>query len=92
VTQADPEFVAALAVFTRQGLGLRSGPSALLAHLFWWGPTPLARETAREVWLRGDEHLETLAYTKAQGWKLRKSLKQAIAERLNAMRPQALLK
>jgi len=92
VTQADPEFVAALAVFARQGLGLRSGPSALLAHLFWWGPTALAREVAQEVWLRGDEHLETLAYTQAQGWKLRKALKQAVAERLNTMSPAALLK
>lgn len=92
VTQADPEFVAALAVYARQGLGLRSGPSALLAHLFWWGPTALAREVAQGVWLRGDEHLETLAYTQAQGWKLRKALKQAVAERLNTMSPAALLK
>lgn len=92
VTQADPEFVAALAVYARQGLGLRSGPSALLAHLFWWGPTALAREVAQGVWLRGDEHLETLAYTQAQGWKLRKALKQAVAERLNTMSPSALLK
>lgn len=92
VTQTDPEFVAALAVYARQGLGLRSGPSALLAHLFWWGPTALAREVARGIWLRGDEHLETLAYTQAQGWKLRKALKQAVAERLNTMSPAALLK
>lgn len=92
VTARDPELVAGLAVFARQVLGLRSGPSALVAHLFWEGPRPLALATASGVWLRGDEHLETLAYTRAQGWKLRKSLKKAVAERLNRMSPRALIK
>jgi hypothetical protein len=67
VSQRDPHFVASLAQYARQVLGLRSGPSAPVAHLFWWGPKELAREAARGVWLRGDEHLETLAYTKPQG-------------------------
>lgn len=92
VTQQDPEFVALLATYARQVLGLRSGPSALVAHLFWWGPVEVARGTAQRVWLRGDEHLETLAYTRAQGWRIRKALKRAVAQRLNAMSPQALLK
>ncbi|MDM7323476.1 MAG: TROVE domain-containing protein [Thermus sp.] len=92
VTARDPELVAGLAVFARQVLGLRSGPSALVAHLFWEGPRPLALAAASGVWLRGDEHLETLAYTRAQGWKLRKSLKKAVAERLNRMSPRALIK
>jgi len=88
----DPLYVAALARYARQVLGLRSGPSALVAHLFWWGPKALAEEAARGVWLRGDEHLETLAYTRAQGWRITKGLKRAVAWRLNAMSPQALLK
>ena len=92
VTARDPEWVASLAVFARQTLGLRSGPSALVAHLFWEGPRELALATAFQVWLRGDEHLETLAYTRLQGWKLRKSLKKAVAQRLNQMSPWALLK
>jgi 60 kDa SS-A/Ro ribonucleoprotein len=92
LSQKDPQYVAALAQYGRQVLGLRSGPSALVAHLFWWGPKEVAEEAAQGVWLRGDEHLETLAYTRAQGWKIRKALKRAVASRLNAMSPRALLK
>jgi hypothetical protein len=92
LSRRDPRYVAALARYARQVLGLRSGPSALVAHLFWWGPKEVAEEAARGVWLRGDEHLETLAYTRLQGWKLTKGLKRAVAWRLNAMSPQALLK
>lgn len=92
LSQGNPWYVAALARYTRQVLGLRSGPSALVAHLFWWGPREAAEAAARGVWLRGDEHLETLAYTRAQGWKLRKALKRAVAWRLNTMSPRALLK
>jgi hypothetical protein len=92
LSQKDPRYVAALAQYARQVLGLRSGPSALVAHLFWWGPKEVAEEAARGVWLRGDEHLETLAYTRAQGWKITKGLKRAVASRLNAMSPRALLK
>ncbi|RIH81542.1 60 kDa SS-A/Ro ribonucleoprotein [Meiothermus luteus] len=92
VTQEDPEFVSILATYARQVLGLRSGPAALLAHLFWWAPREVALGTAPRVWLRGDEHLETLAYTRAQGWKLKKALKKAVAKRLNSMSPHALLK
>ena len=44
------------------------------------------------MWLRGDEHLETLAYTRAQGWKITKALKKAVASRLGSMSPAALLK
>ena len=91
-SQRDPLYVSALARYARQVLGLRSGPSALVAHLFWWGPREVAEAAARGVWLRGDEHLETLAYTRAQGWKITKGLKRAVASRLNAMSPQALLK
>jgi 60 kDa SS-A/Ro ribonucleoprotein len=79
--------VASLAQYARQVLGLRSGPSALVAHLFWWGPKEVAKEAAQGVWLRGDEHLETLAYTRAQGWKITKGLKKAVASRLNSMNP-----
>lgn len=68
VTQEDPEFVFILATYAHQVLGLCSGPAALLAHLFWWDPGEVGLRTAARVWLRGDEHLETLAYTKAQGW------------------------
>jgi hypothetical protein len=92
LSQKDPRYVGALAQYARQVLGLRSGPSALVAHLFWWGPREVAEEAAQGVWLRGDEHLETLAYTRAQGWKIRKALKRAVAKRLNAMSPRALLK
>jgi 60 kDa SS-A/Ro ribonucleoprotein len=92
VSQKDPHFVASLAQYARQVLGLRSGPSALVAHLFWWGPKEVAKEAAQGVWLRGDEHLETLAYTKAQGWKITSGLKKAVASRLNSMNPVALLK
>ena len=92
MVRRDPHFVGSLAVFARQVLGLRSGPSALVAHLFWEGPRELAQRVATQVWLRGDEHLETLAYTRGQGWKVRKALKKAVAERLNRMSPQALLK
>ncbi|MGC8947250.1 MAG: TROVE domain-containing protein [Anaerolineae bacterium] len=90
----DPVFVAELAKFARQVLGLRSAPSAIVAHLFWSRDVPeeLGRDAAFGVWLRGDEHLETIAYTKAMGWKLRKRLLRAIADRLNRMPPHALLK
>ena len=92
VTREDPAFVASLAVYARQELGLRSGPNALVAHLFWEGPRNLAKHTASQVWLRGDEHLENLAYTKALGWKITNALKDAVAQRLNDMSPWALLK
>ena len=90
----DPIFVAELAKFARQVLGLRSAPSAMVAHLFWDRNVPegLVRDAAFGVWLRGDEHLETLAYTKMAGWKFRKRLLRAIADRLNQMSPRALLK
>lgn len=92
VISEDPRMVGSFAVFARQVLGLRSGPAALVAHLFWEGPKDVALAAAKGVWLRGDEHLETLAYTKVQGWKVRKALKKAIADRLNSMSPYALLK
>jgi 60 kDa SS-A/Ro ribonucleoprotein len=92
VSRKDPHFVASLAQYARQVLGLRSGPSALVTHLFWWGPKEVAEEAARGVWLRGDEHLETLAYARAYGWKITKGLKKAVASRLNSMSPAALLK
>ncbi len=79
----DPHYVAALARYARQALGLRSGPSALVAPLLV-GPKEVAEEAAKGVWLRGDEHLETLAYARLQGWKLTKGLKRAVAWRLNA--------
>jgi len=89
--EEDPHYVAALAQYARQVLGVRSGPSALVAHLFRWGPEALGEEAARGVWLE-DEYLETLAYAKAQGWDVTSGLKRAVAERLNAMSPEVLLK
>jgi 60 kDa SS-A/Ro ribonucleoprotein len=89
--EEDPHYVAALAQYARQVLGVRSGPSALVAHLFRWGPEALGEEAARGVWLE-DEYLETLAYTKAQGWNITSGLERAVAERLNAMSPAVLLK
>jgi len=89
--EEDPHYVAALAQYARQVLGVRWGPSALVAHLFRWGPEALGEEAARGVWLE-DEYLETLAYTKAQGWDITSGLKRAVAERLNTMSPAVLLK
>lgn len=53
LTVKDPQYVADLAIYARNVLGLRSGPSALVAHLFWEGPVEEARRAARGVWLRG---------------------------------------
>lgn len=96
LSNEDPEFVAALANYARGELGLRSNSTALVAHLFYSDALEKARDlvfaTARAVWQRGDDHLETLAYVKAMGWKMRNALKKAIAERLNELPPGLLLK
>lgn len=96
LSKEDPEYVASLANYARNELGLRSNPAALVAHLFYSNALEERRDlvlaTAKKVWQRGDDHLETLAYVKAVGWKLRSNLKKAIAERLNDIPPSLLLK
>ncbi len=92
VISRNPSYVADLAIYARRVLGLRSGPSAMVAHLFWSGPKEEATRASRGVWVRGDEHLETLAYTLANGWKVKSSLKRAVANRMNSLSPFALVK
>lgn len=92
VVSKNPSYVADLAIYARRVLGLRSGPSAIVAHLFWSGPKEEAIRASRGVWVRGDEHLETLAYTLANGWKVKSSLKKAVANKLNNLSPFALVK
>lgn len=84
---SEPEggkFIAALAVYTRTQLMLRTTPTMLVCEAFFLG-VPEAAEAARRVWIRGDEHLEALAYVQAVGQKAPKALLRAIAARLNAL-------
>lgn len=83
-------FIAALAVYARHQLMLRTTPTMLVCEAFLLGLSE-AEETARAIWIRGDEHLDALAYIQAQG-KFPKRLLRAVAERLNALTERQALR
>jgi hypothetical protein len=76
------KFLAGLAVYVRDHLYLRSSPTVLSAEMFA-NKVEGAEQVASEVWKRGDEHLEALAYLKIQGITRPKQMLKAIAKRLN---------
>jgi len=92
VLQGDAEFVACLAAYAREEMYLRTAPTMLVAELFARGENELATKAAYHVWVRGDEHLEALAYFKTMGYKRTKALLRAVAKRLNEMSEKAMVK
>lgn len=92
ILQGDAKFVAGLAAYTREQMHLRTTPTVLTAELFLRGQEELGARAAERVWVRGDEHLEALAYCKMTGAKLQKSLLRAVAKRLNSMNEYSFTK
>ena len=83
--QGDVQFVKGLAAYAREQMYLRTAPTVLTAELFMRGQDEAAAQAAERVWVRGDEHLEALAYFKTTGAKRTKALLRAVAKRLNQM-------
>jgi hypothetical protein len=78
-------FLASLAIYAREQMDLRSTPAMLAAELYL-NYNPWKHEAANRIWLRGDEHLETMAYcNKLLGCKYPKALLKNVANRLNNM-------
>ena len=75
------EFLAGLAVYARNQMNMRSAPTMLSTELFV-SKVEGAEKVAEQIWLRGDEHLEALAYLKGTETKRPKRLLKAIAKRL----------
>ncbi len=100
----DPGFVADLAAYSRQALGLRTVGAYLVGALFLAGSEvsrragypsearALALRAARAVWRRGDEHLQTLGHLAYLGLPFPKLLRQAVRAHLEALPPHQLLK
>lgn len=89
LNRSNPEFLAALAVYARDQLYLRSTPTLLTALMFKHG-NPYARFAAEQVWLRGDEHLEAMAFFNQSGFPV--SLLKAAKRRIEGMSAKSLLK
>ncbi|MCL6530325.1 TROVE domain-containing protein [Meiothermus ruber] len=100
----DPAFVADLAAYSRQILGLRTVGAYLVGTLFLAGSEvsqglgypgearSLAFRAARAVWRRGDEHLQTLGHLAHLKLPLPKGLRKAVKAHLEALPPRQLLK
>lgn len=90
-TERGRAFVPALAAHCRDKMYLRSLPAALVAESFLhklYG----AEAAATAVWLRGDEHLESMAYVRAVGSKFPKRMLKAVARRLLGMSVRQMTK
>ena len=87
-----PEFLVGLAAYARNEMYLRTTPTILATELFLQGEEEAGRRAARRAWLRGDEHLEALAYVDAVGAKRQKSFLRAVAERLGKMNEYSFVK
>jgi len=92
ILQGDQDFVVGLAAYAREKMYLRTAPTMLVAELFARGHEGLAARAAERVWVRGDEHLEALAYFKAMGMKRTKALLRAVAKRLKGMDEYSMTK
>lgn len=84
-------FLAPLAVYLREQLHLRSLPTMLVAECLQGG-APQADLAAQRVWVRGDEHLEALAYLAATKQKRTKHFLRAVAKRLASLSEKQLIK
>lgn len=89
----EGRFVANLAMYAREQLHLRQLPTLLTAELFLNGEGEYGAEAARRVWVRGDEHLEAIAYadqfkTKA----LPRGLLRAVRRHLEGMNETQFMK
>lgn len=85
------EFLAGLAVYTRDKMYLRTSPTILTAELFIH-KLEGAQLVADRIWKRGDEFLEALAYLKVQNLKRPKQLLKAIAKKVNSLPVYNLIK
>jgi 60 kDa SS-A/Ro ribonucleoprotein len=86
-----PQFVVSLAIYAREVLNLRTTPTLLTVEAFLHG-VESAEKAAQYVWLRGDEHLEALAYTKIVGSKYTKRFLRAVAGRLSRLTERQALR
>jgi len=76
------EFLIGLAVYARNEMFMRTSPTMLAAELFL-KRVPGADKAAKHIFVRGDEHLEAMAYLKSIGEKRPKQLLKTIAQILN---------
>jgi hypothetical protein len=87
VVQEDggADFLVGLAAYARNEMYLRTTPTILVAELFLYGFENAGAAAADRVWLRGDEHLEALAYVDAVGSKRTKGFLRNVAARLGKL-------
>jgi 60 kDa SS-A/Ro ribonucleoprotein len=91
IDQKDTEWLSKLAIYAREQMHLRTTPTILTAELFGCDEE-MAMRAADRVWLRGDEHLEAMAYTKVIGAPFTKALLRGVARKLNSMDEYAMNK
>ena len=85
-------FVAGLAIYAREEMNLRTMPTLLVAELFLAGKEEWGQLASQRVWIRGDEHLEALAYLDVVGSKRPKSFLRGVASRLCRMKEYGFIK
>ncbi len=86
-----PQFIVSLAIYAREVLNLRTTPTLLTVEAFLHG-VESAEKAAQYVWVRGDEHLEALAYTKIVGSKYTKRFLRAVASRMSRLTERQALR
>lgn len=80
------QFLIGLAVYARNEMYMRTSPTMLASELFL-KRIPGADKAAHHIFLRGDEHLEAMAYLKSLGEKRPKQLLKTVAHILNDFTP-----
>lgn len=92
IARGEAEFIVALAAYAREQMHMRTAPAVLVGELYLHRLEDHAMRAARRVWVRGDEHLDTLAYVDAVGAKRTKALLRGVAERLGTMTGRQFVK
>jgi 60 kDa SS-A/Ro ribonucleoprotein len=88
----NADWIARLAMYTREQMHMRTIPTMLIAELFMAGYADEASAASWRVFVRGDEHLEALAYFDVCGSKRTKRFLKCIAAHLNSASEQKMVK
>ncbi|MBB6098562.1 hypothetical protein HNR42_001996 [Deinobacterium chartae] len=89
--EGGERFLEGLTRYAREVLLLRTTPTMLAAEALLQGLEG-AERMAQSAWVRGDEHLEALAYVQSVGAKRTKRLCRAVAARLNTLTERQALR
>jgi hypothetical protein len=84
-TPKGRDFLIGLVGYARDEMFLRTTPTLIATELFLHGLPDAGAKAAFHAWVRGDEHLEALAYLDAVGAKRQKAFLKAVADRLMEM-------